>query len=376
MELVHNTGMQAGYTMGMRPDGRELLVVCVKGTFTIPENGSAPQLSEEQVPLIEADTFTGEPGWSAPLFESDYTPVKTFCDVLLIGNAHAPGGRPSTKVPVRVKVGPVDKSFVVVGDRVWEKGLLKVSPSPPRPFVTMPISYDRAYGGVDDTHQDPKKIKAFMLNPVGVGYHINFKSRYIDGKEMPNTEELRHPVIAPDGSYRPMSFGPVGRGWQPRSGFAGTYDQNWLDNTFPFLPQDFDERYYQSAPADQQMPHPRGGETVVLSNLTPEGQTSFQLPRTQFLVWFFTKNDQEQEVQAVVDTIVLAPDLRRLTMSWRASIPLKKNMFEVVQVVVGPNPEDKYQGRDPDEPLFPMTAAPDEDASGDVDEIEDQEEVE
>jgi hypothetical protein len=333
-------------------------------------------LSEEQVPLIEADTFTGEPGWSAPLFESDYTPVKTFCDVLLIGNAHAPGGRPSTKVPVRVKVGPVDKSFVVVGDRVWEKGLLKVSPSPPRPFVTMPISYDRAYGGVDDTHQDPKKIKAFMLNPVGVGYHINFKSRYIDGKEMPNTEDLRHPVIAPDRSYRPMSFGPVGRGWQPRSGFAGTYDQNWLDNTFPFLPQDFDERYYQSAPADQQMPHPRGGETVVLSNLTPEGQTSFQLPRTQFLVWFFTKNDQEQKVQAVVDTIVLAPDLRRLTMSWRASIPLKKNMFEVVQVVVGPNPKDKYQGRDPDEPLFPMTAAPDEDASGDVDEIEDQEEVE
>ena len=35
MELLNATGMQAGYTMGMQPDGRELLVVAVKGTFTI-----------------------------------------------------------------------------------------------------------------------------------------------------------------------------------------------------------------------------------------------------------------------------------------------------------------------------------------------------
>ena len=38
MELINATGMQAGYTMGMQPDGRELLVVVVKGTFTIPKD--------------------------------------------------------------------------------------------------------------------------------------------------------------------------------------------------------------------------------------------------------------------------------------------------------------------------------------------------
>jgi hypothetical protein len=47
-------------------------------------------------------------------------------------------------------------------------------------------------------------------------------------------------------------------------------------------------------------------------------------------------------------------------MNWRASLPLKKNMFEVVQVVVGPNPEDKYQGRDPNAPPFPLPAATEE----------------
>lgn len=36
MELLNASGMQAGFTMGMRPDGRELLVVAIKGTFRIP----------------------------------------------------------------------------------------------------------------------------------------------------------------------------------------------------------------------------------------------------------------------------------------------------------------------------------------------------
>jgi hypothetical protein len=376
MELVHATGMQAGYTMGMRPDGRELLVVCVKGTYEISENGGEPQLAQEQLPLVEADTFTGEPGKSAPVFESDYPPVKPRCDVLLIGSAYAPGGKPARKVPVGLKIGPIAKSFTVVGDRTWEKVLLTATASMPEPFKKMPITYDRAFGGVDANHKNPKKIKAFMLNPIGVGYHVHLKSQFIDGQPLPNTEESGKPIKKPNGSYRPMSFGPVGRGWQPRSVFAGTYDQNWLDNIFPFLPPDFDDRYYQAAPTDQQMPYPRGGETVMLTNLTPEGRTAFRLPSTQLLVWFFKKNGEETEVPAVIDTIMIEPDQRRFMVSWRASLPLKKNMFEVVQVVVGPNPEDKYQGRDPNEPLFPMTAEPDEEESGDVDEIKNQEEVE
>jgi hypothetical protein len=86
MELLNTTGMPAGYTLGMQPDGRELLVVAVKGTFVIPQNGKEPIRAAEQVPLFEADIFTGEPGFSAPLYESDYAPHKPRCDVLLSGH--------------------------------------------------------------------------------------------------------------------------------------------------------------------------------------------------------------------------------------------------------------------------------------------------
>ena len=60
MDLLNATKMQAGYTMGVEPSAREHLVVAVKGTFTIPKNGGEPALAEGQVPLVEADAFTGE----------------------------------------------------------------------------------------------------------------------------------------------------------------------------------------------------------------------------------------------------------------------------------------------------------------------------
>ena len=55
MQLLNATRMQAGYTMGMEPSGRELLVVVVKGTFVLPPHGEEPHLAEEQAPLVDAD---------------------------------------------------------------------------------------------------------------------------------------------------------------------------------------------------------------------------------------------------------------------------------------------------------------------------------
>ena len=59
--------------MGMEPSGRELLVVVVKGTFHLPKSGEEVRLHEQQVPLIMADTFTGDPGFSAPYYVSIFS---------------------------------------------------------------------------------------------------------------------------------------------------------------------------------------------------------------------------------------------------------------------------------------------------------------
>jgi hypothetical protein len=335
MHLFNTTKMQAGYTMGVQPDGRELLVVVVKGTFTIPRSAEEPQLAEEQVALIETDVFTGEPGVSAPLYEIDFAPRKPRCDVLLNGSAYAPNGKPTERVNVSLRVGSLVKSFDVVGNRVWKAGMLYMTCTAPEPFATMPISYNNAFGGIDKAMDDPSKWRYFLPNHAGVGYHEYTAGKYLDGKPLPNTEESARRITNPKGSYRPMAFGPMGRAWQPRIKLAGTYDKDWLDNVFPFLPADFDEHYYQAAPADQQTDFLRGGEEVELTNLTPQGRTVFKLPTMKVPFEFLYKNGDSKQAVGAVDTLVLEPDQGRYMLSARVCQPLQRNLHELRLVIAG-----------------------------------------
>jgi hypothetical protein len=222
----------------------------------------------------------------------------------------------------------------------------------------MPISYDRAFGGVDDKHEDESKHAAFMQNPVGRGFHKHLRSEWVDGAPLPNTEELTQPVTETDGNYRPMSFGPLGRGWEPRYRYAGTYDQNWLDNVFPFLPADFDEQYYQAAPLDQQINGPVGGQEVALLNLTPDGRRDFVLPTFEAPVHVFPKKREREDLKATLDTIVFEPALERFTMSWRVARPLRKYLHEIAQVVVGMKGREWWQQREQVAIIAPMSVAP------------------
>lgn len=337
MNLVNATKLVAGYTMATDKTGREWLVVVAKGTYGIPDHPNhPPELLTEQVPLVTTDAFTGEPGFSAPLYESDFAPPKPRCDVLLQGSCYAPGGRPAPHVEVAIQVDSLTKSFKVVGPRAYKAGLLSYKLGKPQPFTVMPITYNNAYGGVDRTNQDPAKHQWYSLNHAGVGYHPKTKTKALVGKPLPNTEELDNPVRRPNGSYKPMAFGPVGRAWQQRIQWAGTYDQKWLDDQCPFLPEDFDTRYFQSAAEDQQIDYPRGGEAVALKHLTPQGRTMFRLPANLRLpVLFFSRAGGMTEVLAVVDTVPLEPDKGRCMLVWRAALPLRRNICEVSQVTLG-----------------------------------------
>jgi hypothetical protein len=335
MDFVNETKLLAGWTLGFEPDGRELLVVAIKGTFLIPEDGEEPVLTDMQVPLTEADVFTGEPGFSATRYETDYAHRKPRCDVLLNGSVYAPGGRPAERVTVAMRVGSMTKSFNVVGDRVWDKFQTSSIPTPPRPFTKMPISYDRAFGGVDVDENKPEKIATYLKNPIGVGYYPLTKGKALVGKPLPNTEEFGHSVKTTDGKYLPMSFGPIGRNYESRIPFAGTYDKAWLDSRAPFWPDDFDYLYFQAAPADQQISHPKGGEQVILKNLSPQGTARFQLPRVSMNILFIRHRAEDLQVNAVIDTVLIEPDEDRFMVTWRTSLPLRRNCFEIKQAVVG-----------------------------------------
>jgi hypothetical protein len=132
-----------------------------------------------------------------------------------------------------------------------------------------------------------------------------------------------------------MAFGSIGRQWAPRFRHAGTYDQHWLDHEAPFWPSDFRHDYFQSAPQDQQLPYPVGGEPLVLRNLTPEGYFEARLPKVEMPILFLPHTAPAQELQGVLDTILIEPDLGRICMTWRARFHPHRDCFDLRQVIAG-----------------------------------------
>ncbi|RWE57133.1 DUF2169 domain-containing protein [Mesorhizobium sp.] len=337
MQIWNQMGYPHQFTMGMDKAGHEWIVVVVKGTFDFPATpGGLVQKSAEQVPLIMADTHTGAPGYSATLWETDFAFRKPRCDIVANGFAYAPGGRPAERMPVGIKVGNWSKLFEVVGTREWRTIGPVFTATAPQPFLRMPISYDVAWGGVDRLDPEDKLPASYKYNPVGTGWSRTKNQRLIPGLRLPNTQAVGEEVRSPFGDYKPMSFGPMGRGWPGRIEYGGTYDDNWVANIFPFLPPDFDERYFQMAPPDQQIDHLKGGEEVQLVNLTPEGQVSFRMPSTALPITLFKGRQKAYEANICPDTFLLDPEKRRFSLVWRMSQRIQRTIIDFSECWVGP----------------------------------------
>ncbi len=337
MQVYNQTPFVQQMTQGMDKSGREFLSFVVKGTFAFPERpGEVAPAAEIQRPLVMADVATGAPGFSATLWETDFAFRKSRCDVILQGAAHAPGGRPAERVRVGLKVGGWAKQLDVVGQREWRAVGPTVVATRPFPFTRQPFSYDTAFGGVDRLDPADKAPPAYGPNPVGTGWADPRNQARISGLPLPNTEEPGQEVTSPFGQYRPMALGPVGRGWPERRRHAGTYDDHWKDNVFPFLPADFDELYYQMAPADQQIDFPQPGTDVVLVNLTPAGREAFRLPDTRLPLKIWRGRDVCFDGAPLPDTLVLDPEARVFMLSWRVAVRIDRIISEFTRAWVGP----------------------------------------
>jgi len=339
MNLFNATPFAAAYSLGIQKSGRNCLVIVVKATYNLPKkSGEEPQLADEQIEPFETDTYTGEPGLSAPIYENDYATYKPLCDVILHASAYSL--QPIEEKQVGFKVGKTEKVIKVIGPRYLMKSTSGNHPSKPEPFTQQKISYDTAYGGSDKDKKPDENgedtFKSFIQNPIGIGFYPNCNADERAGKPMPQSEEIGDPITSlKSKKYSPQSFGPVARNWYPRHLLGGTYDKNWNDNVRPFLPEDFDEHYYQCAPKDQQVPHLKGGEEVVLVGIVPQGKIRFNLPKASIPMQAILNNGERHNLNPVIDTLIIEPDEERFTMVWRSRIALKKNVHEVDTLIAG-----------------------------------------
>ncbi|WP_127960396.1 DUF2169 family type VI secretion system accessory protein [Serratia microhaemolytica] len=324
--------------MMMDKEGNEFVVVIIKATYRIPKDGKMPRPIIPPQPIVQADQFTGEPGLSAVIYEADYVLRKPLCDVLFHARAHTPDNYPKQSVTVTVQVASMTKTLKVYGPGTWQSGPTGLV-AQRQPFVTsLPLTYDHALGGAhawDDN--DPTRIETHRINPVGVGYATKAKRKLAD-TPTPCIEALDRPITAPDSKAVPQALSALPRNSALRVCYAGTYDETWRQEVFPFLPEDFDERYCQSSPADQQIPYPQGGESVYLANLMA-GRTEvrFNLPRFDNIpIRVLKHNHDVLEVQPIVDTLFFEPDEQRFSVVWRGVIPLVRKIREIETIAIGP----------------------------------------
>jgi len=256
-------------------NGAEVWLVAVKCTFDILPDGST-NVSSEQPPVLRAPEHHGEPGNSSIKYEADLVRTKVTTDVVVVGHAYAPGGRPAEQMEVGFRIGPVSKVLRVTGDRTWGAAGM----SRPQPFSTMPLVYERAFGGADRLSSHPDRDWEWR-NPVGTGFSVS--RDHLTGVPLPNIEYPQDVVSGWKDRPTPAGFGVVAGHWQPRASFAGTYDERWMKERMPLPPADFDDRFFQAVPTDQQAPaFLRGGEPVTLVGLTPPARFTVLFRSSRF----------------------------------------------------------------------------------------------
>ncbi len=333
LEIRNDTPFVVALVPGLDPEGLESATLVVKGTFALGGRAGEPGLAGKQAPVALADTHVSDDDAGSSLrVASEATPAKPATDVALVGHAVSPRGAVPS-LDVELHAGPVSKVVRVFGDRCWESRLGMKHASRPEPFERMPLVYERAFGGADVTDPDPAKHAFEERNPVGRGFSLG-RGAALRDLPLPNLEDPRDLISSPRDRPAPAAFGFVSPGWMPRRALAGTYDDAWQRDRCPFLPADFDPRFYQAAHPDLVCPgHLAGGERVRAVNVRAGGDLDFAVPRRRIEVAVEIRGRETRQA-AVLDTLLIEPDDERLVCTWKATFPCPRSFLYIERVSV------------------------------------------
>lgn len=306
-------------------------VAVVRATFDVDLQGNC-EPSREQTPFVYADTHYGDPDTTSVRAETDFAPIKQYCELLLDAVAIAPGGTACETLEVGVLGPNFKKRAVVVGPRRWRRGAFGLQASQPTPFITMPLAWHLTFGGWDRSDTDPSAHRSDAVNPIGKGFIVREENG--DAAELPCIEDPRSPMRAWNDRPVPIGFGPLPRFAAARARYSGTYDKNWMDNVLPFLPQDFDDRYFQSAPEDQQGVSLVEGTTFACLNMSKTGIFKVCLPRFSLPLRFIYDDRVEHAILAP-DTLTILPHESKIVLVGRTRTKLPRKFVRLQHVQVG-----------------------------------------
>ncbi len=295
-------------------DNRYYLTVSVLTFFSF-DNPAAVLKEQEMWPFVQ-----GELGKDAIL---DMAMPKPKGEFLVWGRCFSPDGKPRGASRVSVRVGAVEKTLYVFGDRRWKKAAgVGLAISEPEPFIEMPLTYGRSFGG-----------RGFDRNPVGRGAAPVATKDGSEVHPLPNIEDPAHLVGSPSDRPEPAGLAPYDASWPQRAKKLGTYDNKWFRERWPFYPDDMDWTYFNSAPRDQQMEDFfQGTESFLAAGMHPKKPViESRLPAIRHRLFVNQRDDMKEpagpttfkEALTHIDTVWLFPHAERGILVARATIEVK-----------------------------------------------------
>ncbi len=332
---VHDTPFVTSSSVIPDKDGVEQLILIFKATYDIAESGVLTP-AEEQDPVVTFDELRGEPVVSSILRDGEMMPPKPEgTDVFLIGHAVAPQPG-TTQMVVSLSLGSVQKQAVVFGPRRWQSGVLGgAHHTDPEPFDQVELCYENAFGGEDRSPEDEKLWEDERRNPIGIGFRCKRSKANWKGMPLPQLEDPSRLISDPDDRPTPIAFGPIGRHWEPRIQYTGTYDQGWVEDVAPLLPNDFDERFHHAAPPDQiAAGYVQGGEAVEIRGCTPGGILAFPLPKLQPRAYTRVFLQEFREHPMSCDSVTIDTDRMKLSMVFKVAMPMAEKLLDVRELTI------------------------------------------
>ncbi|OMH25757.1 DUF2169 domain-containing protein [Motiliproteus sp. MSK22-1] len=271
------------------------------------------RLTPDQGELFGGDQYYGDDITRPVRYESDFITYKSRTDIVLNAIAHSPDGTPKMHWNCGIKVltpsGKILKHLIlnVRGARQWVKMPIGWAKSPLEAVKRVRLSYDKAQGGsLYDPRKEEEEIPTYLaynaINPSGTGIRHR--------KMLPNSfpvhqVEWATPQLTPK-SY-PPGFGFINRAWPIRTGYAGTYDQQWLDNQHPYPPKDFNVFHHQAANPELILDrHIEVNSRFELENLLPRApRVSFHLPELHCFVETTDKQGNQSRTRMKIDTVLI-----------------------------------------------------------------------
>ncbi len=297
MELNHNLNIPVEYLTGSTGDREMVCAVAAKVTYRLDTGWLVPVDNDDSWPV-----FTEPMDLDGVQFPSELDYRRRNIDIIVMGKACAPCGKPTQYMGVMIRTGDIKYQIGVVGDRTWKSSLGNLIQTDPEPFVEMPLTNERAYGGT--VSMDGLEAM-HPINPNGKGYY--FSTDQAKGNPLPNLER-------PGQLIKLWSDRPTPACVLPIQGGMDVEENLELDERG--APIGIKERMFNIAVPELIATREQLGETLTLSGMHPDGDVVYPLPPVDGPTVSVRVGEHHSDFTLGISMLVALPESEALVVTY------------------------------------------------------------